>query len=453
MCTEAECHERQTSGEISLFECQWPSPSGSSNKDTMDGALPTSLPRGGKQSRRLVDRHYAMTKYRRSAAGSKAREPSRSIKQLHCCLDQLEYILAYQQKPSTNDDNNNNNKNNAFPKQSLTGTVGFVEDRIRAIQVDMIVSQQPSAAIQYRIVKCHILILYLLGSSATYESKFGQQALSAALTNYWEETSSNHSTQNQERDDNILCFMALHQLSQYYNSKMNSNESFSFILDYYRRNVPIQRQHLIHFPKFQWALHLVHLSLMGRPQSILRQLAELDVVTKTGRRSTELAVLFRCCMAPVIDELRFQALDQYNTIYMKGEKVHVQELARLLYFGSSQDAYDFCTQMAGLTKFETTDDVLEHNSKIVFKIGPVVRSDKLGVHRQQDAFVFGNLYNDFWRSNVRSEHNKATAWDDMVPGKGLGDVDEGITGSRFDDEGVFVPPPALLHRVLVSSTT
>lgn len=456
MCTEAECQERQSSGEISVFESIWPPPR---PDDVNDAAACGGLPKSprGKQSRRIVDPHYAMTKYRRSAAGfdAKNRAPSRSIQQLECCVSQLEYILSYQQKPPPPSSSSTSNDNhNSFPQQTLCGTVGFVEDRIRAMQVDMVVSEQPSAAVQYRIVKCHILSLYLLNSVATYESTFGRQALSAALTNYWEE----QQQQNRHRDDDILCFMALQQLSQYYTSDGHdessgtNNESLSFILDYYRRNVQVRQQCLSEFPKFQWALQLLHLAVMGRPQSILRQLAELGGDNDSGVNcSTEFAVLCRCCMAPAIDSLRFQALDQYNKAYMKGEKVHIKELARLLYFVGADDAGDFCVQMAGLTKHDDNqNEAATGDSKIVFKVGPVSKNDKLDEGRRQDEFVFGNLYssNHWGTSPVKS---KATAWDDAPETADVNDSDSSnpkYTGARIDAEGVFVPPPALLHRIL-----
>ena len=400
-----------------------------------------------------------------------------------CCVSQLEYIVCHQQQPPNN---NNNNTVSSFPKQTLSGTVGFVEDRIRAAQVDMVVSQQPSAAIQYRMVKCHILILYLLGNvnpkttSCKYEATFGRQALSAAMTNYWEEPQ--HPSRNansKNHDDDILCFMALQQLSQYYTGNNGSTESLSFILDYYRRNVQVHRQQLKDFPRFQWALQLVHLAIMDRPQSILRQLAELgdinissssdESTTGTAEHfacSTEFAVLCRCCFAPgVVDILRFKALEQYNKVYMKGEKVSTKELARLLHFREAEDAEDFAIQMAGLTKLET-DSGGNDDSEIVFKLGPVVKSDQLGSsgrRRQDDEFVFGCLYNNsYWPCTQVNRKSQSTAWDDMpalsseTGGPTVNGAANNVpeySGARIDMEGVPIPPPDLLYPILVSPSS
>ena len=149
-------------------------------------------------------------------------------------------------------------------------------------------------------------------------------------------------------------------------------------------------------------------------------------------------------------------------IYMKGEKVSTKELARLLYFREAEDAEDFAIHMVGLTKLDT--DVVENEDiKIVFKIGPISRSNQLGTgrRRQDDEFVFGRLYNDsYWSSTRADRKSLATAWDDAPTlsseqsGRGTQDSASKIadySGARVDAEGVHIPPPDLLYRILVSS--
>ena len=46
-------------------------------------------------------------------------------------------------------------------RQSLVKTVSFVEDRFRAVQVDLVRSQQTSADLQLILIRAQILILYL----------------------------------------------------------------------------------------------------------------------------------------------------------------------------------------------------------------------------------------------------------------------------------------------------
>jgi hypothetical protein len=445
MCSEDECKERQSSGEVSIFESKWPPPTGASAGTTSSLAAAVGKKKQ-KQASRIIDPHFSMTKYRRSAAGmdQSKRTPPRSLEQLECCLDQLEYILCYQQQPPSSSKTGGKQQQQQqqqpsnFPKQTLTGTVSFVEDRIRAVQVDLTVSQQPSAALQYRIVRCHILILYLLWHVPTYEKRFGSEALSAAWTNYWQERT-NATTLHQERDDQILCFMALHQLCAFYVSE-KVNDSLSFILDYYRRHVEIHRQQLSLFPKFTWALKLVDLGLMGRPQTIMRRLAELRYSTEDS-----FAILCHFCMAPAIDFLRLEALDQYNKSFMKGEKVASEEISRLLFFNNADEARQFAHETAGLRWHEDID-------KIEFKVGPVNTRDKIHGQRQ-DSFVFGpSLCSWGHAASPTAQSSAATAWDtpEANPNTEVGNTqpDRKYEGERVDAEGVLIPPPLLLYRIL-----
>jgi SAC3/GANP family len=470
MCSEAECQERQSSGEISIFECQWPPPciAATSTKPQSSLALAAAAKNthsGSKQQqvqrqyRRIVNPRFAMTKYRRSAAGLEHKNPPRTIQQLDCCLSQLEYILCHQRQPPSDTTTYTSFQHDPFPRQTLTGTVSFVEDRIRAIQVDMVVSQQASASLQYRIVKCHTLILYLLSNVKSYESRFGQQALSASLTNYWSgaHRDDDDNGENHEHDDEILCFMALHQLSQYcqahhYKSSSNDTncEALSLILTYYRRNVNTRQRRLHHFPKFRWALYLVELALMGRPQSLLRQLVECKNWDKdsSSNNSSSFSILCRCVMAPAIDKLRLQALDQYNTTFMKEEKVLLDELARLLFVSTAAEAKDYCVTVAGLTLHVNGD-------AIVFKVGPLKQQSSespLNV-RRQDAFCFGEL--GHWTTAMTpssSEYNERTAWDDVASNEAEPSKTSFLTGATLDSEGVLVPPPSLLYQILQSKS-
>ena len=480
MCSKAECQERQSSGEVSIFESMWPPPSLDDNTHAPTSNVFTSPKKPG--TRRVANPRWAMTKYRRSAAGvdTRNRTPPRSLEQLETCMSVLEYILCYQQQPPVSA-SSAQAQTNPFPKQTLAGTVSFVEDRIRAMQVDLVVSQQNSSKLQHRMVRLHILILYLLGRVPTYESKFGLQALMTAFTNYWSSSNNNSIRKTDQDDDEILCWFALHQLCQYIrvNYRQGNNdaatsaaavtEPLSNILDYYRRALDTQQQRLAHFPKFEWALKLVDLAVMGRPQSILRKLAGRSSINNSSggtdnanTPTSSFDILCRCCLAPVVDILRIQALDQYNKTYMKGEKVMSQEIARLLFFETAEQARLFTHQTAGLKLHDDGD-------KIIFKVGPIQRLNEKDIGKRQDVFVFGaSLYN--WptleHSHVPTPTAAAaarTAWDDYLPdqqsnasnkdsGVALSNVEvkDEYAGARIDAEGVLVPPPELLQRILLS---
>lgn len=437
MCSAAECIERQSSGEISVFESKCPPPT-----SIYDSTHPNKEKQ--QNGRRIVDPRFAMTKYRRSAAGgdTKNRSLPRSSEQLQCCLSHLEYILCHQQRVSSGTNNCNVEMDcHSFPKQTFAGTVSFVEDRIRAMQVDMVLSQTHSAALQYRMVRCHMLILYILGTFPTYETRFGEKALMTALTNYWEDK-----TRDKAFDEEILCFMALQQLTQYFLSGAEGTETLSVILDYYRRNVEKQHRRLSNFPKFEWAMKLVDLAMRGCPRSILRQLVD--------QGDTSFAILCRCCISPVVDLLRTQTLDQCNKSYMKGEKVRSEEIAHLLYFDGADDARAFAHKTAGLTLHEDEDC-------IVFKVGPIHENHDKNAVRRQDAWVFGSFYDWKCLEERHSSSSLFSAWDDCPP-KIIGSTSSNVRtenkvidskrvgneGARIDAEGVIVPPPVLLQRMI-----
>lgn len=504
MCCKEECDERQSSGEISIFESQPPH----------------------QRQGRLLHPQLAMTKYRRSAAGMSEdqRYPPRSIEQLEDCLSHLEYILCFQQQPPPPSTSSIPVKND-FPKQSLADTVSFVQDRMRAMQVDLIVSRQSSRGLQYRMVKCHTLMLYLLSiptantingdnkvKSATNDAAvvFGRKALMAAFSSYdWNhDVPSSLANNNTNMDDEMLTLMALHQLCTFFldqhkdqtttNNNNNPEESaaaaaaLSYILEYYRRNVlrhsnqrgqvsptttttPTTTSRVDSYPKFQWALHLVELAVMGRPRSILRQLWELGRSSGDdgNRKDATFAVLCRSCMGPVMDMLRFQTLQQYNHSFGKGEKINTPEMARLLFLESPTSAKDFCQYRAGLTIQENPDtdnnsSSKDDNSVVVMKVGPAVFQETKATADSQHrhAFVFGRSYptgdptsggSISGSSNQQLAPTTKTAWDDdddddEVPTTAATSSATSTTAiwdaSRTDVDGIVIPPSMLLYRIL-----
>lgn len=100
MCSQEECHHRNQTKDISIFEC--------------------SNPKEARRKHRLLDPSLAITKYRRSAAGDdrQSRYRPRSIQQL---CGTVQYLLElFVARQSTRD----------MPKQTLLTTIDFVQDRL-----------------------------------------------------------------------------------------------------------------------------------------------------------------------------------------------------------------------------------------------------------------------------------------------------------------------------------
>jgi hypothetical protein len=221
MCCREECEDRQRSGEVSIFEA---------TANTVD--LPIK--------QRRIDPVLAVSKYRRSAAGHTVHYDPRSFPQIEATLNHMIELLVTQKAPS-----------GRVPAVSFMNTVQFFDDRIRALQVDLVKTQFASKQLQSRLARCHILILYSC-DEPSYNETFGQTALHTALSSYW-----NH-TGEESTDDEILSYMAICQCSQYLQQEQKQaavEESFtSSILGLYRKYLPPNS--VKRMPLFQWTLQL-----------------------------------------------------------------------------------------------------------------------------------------------------------------------------------------------------
>ena len=260
MCSESEAIDRQTHLELSPFEC-YPSSltAGSStististnNKNNYNTIAQCSSSGGGAtNARRIRPKHhpqYVIKKYRRSAAGggtlSEASEGYiRTLEQLDATVEYLIMDIFVCQMPPPvsltpltttggalgNDDPNeisiwkDNEEKDVDDQEeqhtpfSLCDTVAFIDDRLRAVQKDLVTllgnieqdnglinagdnkiaakriqlkqlqMKQTVRKMQAKMVRYNILALYLLSDvpPSKYEVKFAARALRTSLTCY-----------------------------------------------------------------------------------------------------------------------------------------------------------------------------------------------------------------------------------------------------------------------------
>lgn len=259
MCSESEAIDRQTHMELSPFEC-YPSSltSGSStisttstNNNNYNNTIAQCSSSGGggasTNARRIRPKHhpqYVIKKYRRSAAGggtlSEASEGCiRTLEQLDATVEYLIMeIFVWQMPPPTsltttggalgNDDPNeisiwkdneeedDDDQEEQHTPFSLCDTVAFIDDRLRAVQKDLVTllgnieqdnglvtvgdnkigakriqlkqlqMKQTVRKMQAKMVRYNILALYLLSDvpPSKYEVKFAARALRTSLTCY-----------------------------------------------------------------------------------------------------------------------------------------------------------------------------------------------------------------------------------------------------------------------------
>lgn len=269
MCPKSEALDRQQHLELSPFECNAGTLGSGlistlSPSTTNDGKMATvqSQPtRWGAPASQKAARHrptfnprYVIKKYRRSAAGGGAlyETSDRSLDQLNKTVDYLlGHIVVNKRPPPTaeSDMNNNDDTVNSDPNEiqlwgeddnspvekqaqeidhtpfSFADTVSFIDDRLRAVQKDLVTllgnalkepnngpsldinsasakrnrvkllrMKQTAREMQAKMVRYNILASYLLSDvpPSKYELKFGARALRTSLTSYLDLSTSLH---------------------------------------------------------------------------------------------------------------------------------------------------------------------------------------------------------------------------------------------------------------------
>jgi hypothetical protein len=300
MCFSAECKERQDEHQVSIFEA---------TADTF-----TLLP-----TQRILDSQLAVAKYRRSTATRK--RPPRSLFQILATWNHLLQVVFVEQKTFEN-----------MPRQSLLTTSAFCDDRIRALQVDLVLSQENSAELQFQLIKYHFVNMYLLSEKMTstkcWEPKFARRALWTALTAFW------NNTHDANYKDEVLCLTALCQLAtrvvqdeEYCKNVVlawqdagSSHTSTSY------GNILLLANHCVEngkYPKFLHALRIVSTCMLEMYQTTLQMICD-DLPFEE-----EFNVICRICMAPALTMLRLGALRHYNKAFGKFEHVCGKEVSTI----------------------------------------------------------------------------------------------------------------------------
>ena len=335
MCCRQEVLFRQRSSEISVFEAT-----------TETAAKPPS--------NRRLDPSKAVKKYRRSAAGiSKEQQyPARNIDAISHTVDYLANLLIQWDRTLQ-----------LTPASSFLELVNFLEDRLRAVQVDLVISQHASKEIQYRLVKIHILSIYFMSDNSKYERRHGMQALHTALSSYW------YQPTQAQTDDEILSLAAIVQLDEDLTRlDAHPDDIHTFgagIMSVYRKHVDITDKRSL--PRFEWSLRLISCCNGGEWSNALRLLNECQ---------GHFGVLVACIMAPSLSRIRAKALQAYNVSFMKNERLADTEVARLLSIKDPPAAAEFCA----LLHLPVEDNMVSFKSGVIHMEWTKKKRD--------DAFVF-----------------------------------------------------------------
>lgn len=326
-------------------------------------------------------------KYRRSAAGGGVHEQrnSRTLDQLNVTVNYLMGVFA-QQIP--HDENNRALQHAPF---SLCDTVNFIDDRLRAVQKDLVTLvgnlEDPSCKtevlnnpqtrailreMQAKMTRYNILTLYLLSDvpAEKYQDKFGTVALRTCLTSYMNLSLSLHDEYKHTTDplflkeletqDEIMSYVALFHISAVIRSEESalpptssasslmeeSGSGWGALFSTFTRYVDKSHSLIYMYPRWIWTLDLAASIQSGNYQRYFR-LLESGPTTDKPRSVTlsnnylietpdnaRFLILARCCCSSSMNLIRLSALRRFNHSFGKGEKVPAHSLASLLRFGS-----------------------------------------------------------------------------------------------------------------------
>jgi hypothetical protein len=216
------------------------------------------------------------------------------------------------------------------------------------------------------MIKCYIIMLYLMLDCPDYQRVFGHQGLTSALASYWNHRSNSNNNNNNNNnnkptqrqqlplDDHVLALATLLQLNrslqeerrQYggqvsaQQQQQNNHHGDQDLAMLYRKHVHClsSAETNTPYPLLQWAIRLTVTVHTGMWHVALRQLRNNPL----SNNNTQFDILSRCCLAESLLFMQYQALQAYNVSFAKCEAVPVHDLVRLLQFTANDNYDDDC---------------------------------------------------------------------------------------------------------------
>ena len=346
MCSEKEARNRSRCKELSMLEC---------TSETFH--LP---PRN-----RVPHPQRCVKKYRRSAAGGGVFSDliNRSLSELQYTVNYLLGVILPTQRSCQE-----------MEKQDLIKIVDFVEDRLRAVQVDVTKLNISSTnthssdllrllSMEARIVRSTILIPYLLSdlSSQKYQRKFANAALCTAFSQFFSVADllevfddDTHALIDEIQSYAALCHlvfvlstnetaMPLPTNVYYASNTCNQGNGISAMegsfLRYCHHFAGLCKKYDVVFPRWRWALEVAASAQNGnfvRFFNLFTKYQNLNFSeqnTAKGFANFERQrweILTRCTLAQVIPLIRIGMMRQYNKCFGKLEKVSVENVSTYL---------------------------------------------------------------------------------------------------------------------------
>lgn len=371
---------------------------------------------------------------------SNAETSQRTLDELEAAVDYLlGYIFAHQR----------NSKN--VKRNPLGVTVNFMQDRIRAIQVDLTTllghdsifdadTRRKVRSIEAKLIRFNVLSQYLLSDldHNKVQWKFMNTALRTAVSAYFATWNRAHESASDEEiadRDEIISYTALLHISTVLRRReteippplpnvpwcgivCEDGEGMSGLLGLQRRYMEQEltdeekadnAKYMEKYPKWSWALKVASAAENGDYFILLRLMAshntlvdmkELDGLSAADKETklkiplddeTRWKILARCCMAQILPVVRLGQTRLYNKSLGKEEKVSGENLAQLLYLPNARSAITFCAKIGLPTSSDDSpDDHVVMNSALLSIKDDIAMKTLANPGRNEDLYVFGS---------------------------------------------------------------
>ena len=353
MCPRDECTSRVRTKEISMYE----RPSF------------TTSPSSSSSSSLSFDPCKVITKYRRSVAAVSIQGNNKTIRSPSSLATTIQYLMHHIYIRIVHQ------------SSSFRSKLEFIEDRIRAVQVELVQQQASSSllsssemqtiqkTIQYNITKYYIITLYIMSEDANtaaatttnqckYETTFAQRALQTSIysyLNYIETTATTTSSSNSSKmmDDEMMAYFLLTQFNQQLLQQslpQNDDEYSTFwynVTESYRKltssssldDNAANQLLLLQQPFTRYVLDIIRHYVNGQYQTALQM---IRYVASSSSRTTDSSsyyttgdwrrfrIVLRCSLAATYVRMRYQIITVWNRSARPNEVVPLPEVARLL---------------------------------------------------------------------------------------------------------------------------
>jgi hypothetical protein len=315
------------------------------------------------QAQRILDPRLAVSKYKRSAAGTT--HTTKSPATLETTIKHLQHICATRQATPDHP-----------PVGNIQNVAEFLVDRLRACQADATRLATTGVSEMWHV---HLVRMLLWIRYWTYTDDLQQQSwmqrtihtmISTAIGAYWGTRQENEQVTGGviQLDDEMLCWSVLLQLSQLQQESVVPCYN-SILLEYAKYVRTDSSEYPLWHKALSLASHLVRQEYYG------------------AWKNLGLPVLFKCCIEPALFRWRYRMVQQYNKSFAKQERV--SDLPRLLGIQQVDWSLEYAQEFALPVERNETEIAVVVKQVLMDDVPPTTQSK---TSRRDHVWVLGEHY-------------------------------------------------------------